>query len=189
MRGLALAFVMLGAAAFGCSPEQESPEVKAEVKAREAFARAAVVDAGAAHVLDVGARGDVVFDDGFSLVSYDPPDDFHGNPFRFMGQHSRMRVRAHEGHRMHIHVRGWLNEKVIRSKAVVALYLDGELLHDTGAVENGHWTIDADAKASMLAGRRWLDLVMTVSAVAFQWAEPPELRVVVINDVLWTELP
>lgn len=190
LASIVLALSLALAAGLGCSGKSQSAEVRAEIEAREAFARAAVVDAGAGGALEVGSRSDVRFEDGFSIVSYDPPDDFlHGNAFRWMGQRSHVRVRAHHEHPMHLRIRGWLNEKVIRSKPVVAVYLDGQLLRDTGAVEEGFWVLETDVSGPMLHDLRWLDLVLTISTVAFQWAEPPDLRIAVLNSVQWTELP
>lgn len=187
----ARACVVLLIAVFvlACSNKGPSPEVQAEGEAREAFARATALDAGARGALLVASRPDVLFEEGFSIVSYDPPNDYRNPAFRWMGQRGHVRLRGHADRPMTLKLTGWLHEKVIRTKAVVTLYLDGQLLHEVGAVENGHWWATVAVPPRMLHGSAWADLIIAVSAVSFHWSDPPALQVVVLSTLEWLETP
>lgn len=180
---------ILGAAVgtVACSRAEPSPELKAEVIARERFARGVAIDAGAERALGVGSRTDVLFEDGFSVVSYDPPDDFHNHAFRWMGARGHVRLAGHGAHAMRLSMEGYINEKVIRSKSVITVYLDGIRIFDAPADETGIWRMGVSLPADVLRHEGWMDLVLAVSAVGFFWAEPPELRVVVLNKLEWKE--
>jgi hypothetical protein len=179
----------LAACATGCGSKSRRADAEAEAAAREAFARAAAIDGGIGNALNVTSRADVLFEDGFSIVSYDPPDDYRAHAFRYMGQRGHVRVHSHGDKNMHFALRGWINEKVIRAKPVVTAYLGGLRIADTGAVEDGVWGLDVKVPAELLRDVDWVDVIVTVSAVAFHWGDPPELRVVVINSLEWWETP
>ena len=185
---VALALLVASCAA-GCSNKSRKAEAEAESAAREQFARTAVIDAGAARMLTVASRADVLFEEGFGIVSYDPPDDFHNAAFRWMGQRGHVRVHSHGDRAMHLKITGWLHEKVLRAKGVVSFYLDGRLIGDTGAVESGNWGFETVVPSAVVHGAGWMDLIIAVSTVAYHWSDPPELRVVVINDFEWWESP
>ena len=88
---------------------------------------------------------------------------------------------------MALEIVGYLNEKVIRSKAVVTAYLDGVPVAVAMAGEGGGWSINIVVPSERIRSTGWMDLFLTVSAVGFFWAEPPDLRVVVVSTVAWTE--
>jgi hypothetical protein len=184
----ALALLVMGTAA--CSTNEPRSDVQAENAARENHGRAVAIDAGAARALGVASRSDVIFDEGFGNVQYDPPDDYRNHAFRWMGQRGHIRLKSHGDRAMKLKVAGWLHEKVIRSKPVVTMFIDGSRIYDTGAVEeNGLWGAELVVGAGALRGSRWVDLVMTVSAVAYHWSDAPALMVVVVSNVEWSELP
>lgn len=172
---------------LGCSNVDSRSRVAREMEVREAVGRAAAVDAGAGRSLLVASREDVRFEAGFSVVEYDPPDDFRNHAFRWMGQRGSVRLRGHRSAAMRLTVNGWLNEKVIRSKGVITSYLNGWRLATTGAVENGHWFIATTVPVELTQKSEWLDLTMEVSAVAYHWSDVPALRVVVVTKLLWEE--
>jgi hypothetical protein len=186
---LLITTLMLAATALGCASKSRKAEAEAEATARDTFARAAVIDAGGGRALQVASRADVLFEDGFSIVSYDPPEDYHNAAFRWMGQRGHVRLHSHGDKPMHLAIRGWVNENVIRAKPVITVYLEGHRIWDTGAIENGAWGVDADVPPGMLRDSGWVDLIIGVSAVAFHWGEPPDLRVVVVNSLEWREAP
>lgn len=175
-------------AGLSCSSKAPRPEVEAENASREAHGRTAVEAEDAGRALGIGSRNDVLFEEGFSIVSYDPPNDYRNGAFRWMGQRGHVRLRGHGDHAMSLTLKGWLHELVIRAKGVVTVYLDGIRLFDTGAVEMGHWQAEVVVPSAILHGRGWSDLIITVSAVAFHWSEPPALQVVVLNALDWSEL-
>ncbi len=170
-----------------CAKANVSADMQREVDAREQLGRAVAVDAGASRALAVASRADVLFEEGFSNVEYDPPDDFRHHAFRWMGQRGHVRLKSHERRPMRLSVKGWLNEKVIRAKAVVTLYINGRRLGSSGAVEDGHWSLETVVPSSSQRTDGWLDLVVTVSAVAFHWSDAPTLRVVVVTGLEWRD--
>lgn len=189
----ALAFTAAAAAAsataIGCTDREARSKAHAEGVAGDGVAVKAVIDAGAVRALNVRSHGNVLFEDGFSIVSYDPPEDYRGHAFRWMGQRGHARVLSHGDKAMALRIVGWVNEKVIRAKPVVTVYLDGVRIWDTGAVENGAWGVQTVVPGALLKEGAWHDLIIAVSAVSFHWGEPPDLRVVVVSGLDWSEAP
>ena len=188
LRTLALA-LLVTVLAPACSTTEPNPAVQAEIASRESYAKALALDSGATTMLGVASRSNVLFEEGFSNIEYDPPNDFHNRAFRWMGKRGHIRLHSNGGRPATLKVTGWLHEKELRAKGVVALYLDGRYIRDTGAVEDGVWWIETLIQPELLRGARWHDLVITVSAVAYHWSDPPALHVVVINSVDWSEGP
>ena len=60
--------------ASGCTSRDRS-EVAREIADRERYAAAMLVDAGALSALHVSSSSNVRFEEGFSLIQFDPPDD------------------------------------------------------------------------------------------------------------------
>jgi hypothetical protein len=172
--------------AVGCSNPRSKDDVHAEDERRAAFARKAALEGDAGSALLVASRPDVLFEEGFSIVTFDL---VRNAGFRWMGQRGHVRLKAHEGRPMLLKLTGWTNESVIRSKPIVAVYLNGQRILDTGPVEMGHWGGEVVVPGEILQGSSWRDLIITVSAVAFHWADPPALQVVVLNSLEWTESP
>ena len=180
----------LVACVAACGNRERANEIEAETAARESFGRAIVIDAGAGRALGAASRSDVLFEDGFANLQYDPPDDYRNHAFRWMGQRGHVRLKSHGERPMKLKISGWLHEKVIRARPVVTLYVDGGRLYDTGAVpDDGLWGAEVTVGPGAMRGAQWIDLVITVSAVAFHWSDPPALNVVVVNRLEWSELP
>lgn len=182
------AFWIAGALLFaggvlGCSKTRNDSE---EARKRNELVWAVALDAGSARALGVSSRPDILFEEGFSLISYDPPDDFHNHAFRWMGQNGHLRVRAHGPKPMKVGVFGWVNEKVIRAKPVMSLLVNGKLIATTGAVEDGHFQLEAVVDPELMP-TSWNDVNVTASAVGFHWADPPNLRVIVVYRFDWHE--
>lgn len=190
-RHLARLFVLACVAGLldaGCSAKEPKPEVAAESADRERVGHEAAIDAGAARELGIGSRNDVLFDEGFSIVSYDPPSSYKNHAFRWMGQRGHVRLHA-PGHRPRLlKLVGWVDEHVIRTKPVLVLYLNGHRLFDMPPIEeHGHWHLETLVPAELMPKAGWYDLLITLNAVAFHWADPPKLSVAVLNDLQWTE--
>lgn len=181
-RAAHVAVVVFACSAIGCSREH-----KGEVARREAFAYAHAVDAGAARLWGVSSNSQVHFEEGFSLPMFDPEGDFRNHAFRYVGQRARARVRAHDGP-MRLVIHGWINEKVIRSKPVVSLYLRGTQVGSSGVVESGTFSVGGVVPPFVTEGEEWVDVDLVVSTVAFYWAEPPELRVALVTNLEWSPL-
>lgn len=182
-----LAALALVAATTACE-RATPPAVEHENARREAYAHTIAQDAGCAGNFNVASTNDIHYVEGFSVLLHDPPDDFHAPAFRWMGQNGRVRLKSHGNRPMHLSIVGWAHEKVLMTRPVVSLYVDGNFIHSTGQVpEGGHWRFDVDVPAPLLANRPWVELRIAVNAVAFHWADPPELRVIVVNELHWTE--
>jgi hypothetical protein len=180
----------LAALAAGCSKGGPAPEVEAEVARREAFAHALALDAGQETAWGVSSRSDVRFEDGLSFVQYDPPDDFRGRAFRFMGQRATIRLAPRGDRPMRLLVYGWIDTKAIRTRPVVSAFIDGRLVATNGPVEpEGVWGIDTVIAPEILGGKRWVNLVLVLSSVAFHWDEPPVLKVAVLTGLEWEPAP
>lgn len=171
-----------------CSKAAPDAELAAEIARRESFAKSALEDAGAARAFGVSSTSEIFFEEGFSQITFDPPEDYRNHAFRWMGPHAHVRLKSHGDRRMKLQVIGWVNEKVVRSKAVISLFLDGELLTTTGAIENGHYWAEAVVAPERL-GRPFVDLDIETNAVAFHWAEPPKLQVALVYKFTWAEAP
>lgn len=171
-----------------CGKPKSDPKLEQEIRERDDFARAVVVDAGASRALKVASRTDALFEEGFSAISYDPPDDWHNHAFRWMGQNGHVRLKMHGDRTMKIKLGGWVNEKVIRAKPVISAYIDGQFIGTTGAVESGHFFLEADVPSALARGKDWVDLNITSNAVAYHWGDPPDLKVIVFYNLEWYEL-
>jgi hypothetical protein len=185
-----LAALALAALAGACSKDGSTPEVEAEIARREAFAHALALDAGENTAWGVSSRSDVRFGDGLSFVQYDPPHDFRGRAFRFMGQRATIRLAPRDDRPMRLFVYGWLDTKALRTRPVVSAFIDGRLVATIGPVEpEGHWMIDTVISSDVLGGKRWVNLVLVLSSVAFHWDEPPVLKVAVLTGLEWEPAP
>ena len=175
---------LLGLTSAGCSKPNRSAELRAEVVKRQNFARKVAEDADAGRMLEVASSADAIFDDGFSAIMYDPPDDFHNHAFRWMGKNAHVRLHVVDGAPKHLVVAGWAHEKVIRAKPVISAYIDGTFIATTNAIEDGHFRIDVTVTPDLLK-REWVDLNLFCNAVSFHWGEPPDLRVLVLYHFEW----
>ncbi len=188
-----LAFALASAlVALGCSkaPTDADAKIAAEAALREAYGRSVAIDAGAERMLKVASRTDVMFEEGFGMVLYDPPEDFHNHAFRWMGKNGHVRVRRHGDKAMKLLVKGWFHEKVIKTRPVITAYLDGQYLEESKRVADGpHWELEKIIPPWMFRDREWVDLNLLCNAVGFHWSDPPQLNVVVVYDFEWTELP
>jgi hypothetical protein len=188
MRRFLSALVILAVAPIAACAKERPPAVREEAARREALAHALAVDAGAASSWGVSSRSEVLFQEGFSIIEHDPPGSFRNPGFRWMGPRGRVRVKSHGDRPMRLRLHGWAHEKEIKARPVISVYVDGRLVADTGAVpEDGLWGIDTVVPAELLRDRAWVDVSIRASAVAYHWAEPPDLRVIVLGGFFWEE--
>ena len=188
MRTRAGLFVLAGLAASGCETrKEEDPRVSEEIERREAYAKALLVDSGAS-AYKVGNTADVHFQDGFSIVQFDPPDDWRSHAFRWMGQRGQVRLRTRGDAPMRLKVGGWVNEKVIDTKPLIRLYIDGQPIFPKGpgvVDDNQFFIYEVDVDPTLFHGKEWVNLDIVSSAVAWHWSDPPELRVLVLFEFDW----
>jgi hypothetical protein len=193
MRPLLLVGFLLSANAIACSKSGEDPYA-AETAQREAFAKARLEEVDAGRAWGVSSTSEIQFDEGFGMLSYDPPDQtkspsFYNHAFRWMGQNAHIRLKAHGTHPMKVVVAGWLHENVTRTRPVINVFVDGYYAGSSGLVEKaGHYWIDLTIPSWMFR-RPWVDLTLRTNAVGFHWGDPPQLNVALVYKFSWTEAP
>jgi len=85
---------------------------------------------------------------------------------------------------------GWVDEKVLKTRPVLTLYIDGRVLGSPrDPIENGFYYFESEVPADMLAGKEWVDLNMVLSSVAWHWHDPPNLAVAVLFRFDWRRFP
>jgi hypothetical protein len=169
----------------------DDPKIKAEVEAREAFARRMLLAEDAGRALGLSSTKDIQFDEGFSMITYFPPDHFRDHAVRWMGQNAHIRLHGHPGKSMKLHIGGWANTDVLRTRPFLVLFIDGERLGQIGPVPpefQGHFWFDIVVPPEKLT-REWVDLNIKANCVAFHWADPPTLQVLQMYNFEWTEVP
>lgn len=187
MRSPLIALALAVTVCAGCSKDR-SAEVAAETARREEFRVALLRDAGANGALEMSSSSEVLFQDGFWVMQYDPPEDMKGIAFRWIGQNARARLRTHGDKPMDLELAGWIHTKVLMTRPVVSAYVDGQLVGDSGVVPpEGGYGIKARVTPDMLRGKTWVDLVLTVSSVSWHWSDPPDVRVAHVSHFVWTE--
>lgn len=182
---------VLGALPFvlgGCSKKEPSAEVAREMAQREAFAHELVIDAGASRAWFMSSRSDVLFEEGFSALTFDPDRDMKGHPFRWMGANNHVRLKGHGGHAMRLFVHGWTDYNAIKTHPIVSIYIDGRHFGSVQVTEDNLWGITTIVPADVLT-RPWVDLTISLSSIAFHWLDAPYLKVAVLNGLEWTEEP
>ena len=162
--------------------------VSEEVKAREAYGKSVLFAEDAGRGYGVSSTSEIMFEEGFSQISYDPQEDFRQHAFRWIGQNAHVRLKPHPGRAMKLHIQGWVNDKVLRTYPTMILYLDGEPIRTEGPIEKGHYWIDVIVEPEHLR-REWVDLSIRLNAVGFHWSEPPVLMVALVYNFAWTEQP
>jgi hypothetical protein len=182
MRRWILALALLLAA---CKTNND--DVRTEVLRREAYGRRAALAGDAGRILNVASTSNFIFEEGFSIIRHDPPDNYRNHAFRWMGKNGHVRLKGHDGAPMHLKVTGWVDERVIRARPVIEVSIDGRFIQRIGPIDGGHFWLETVVQPEVLHGADWVDLDIMVSAVAFHWAEPPELQVVVIYGFEWDE--
>ncbi len=181
--------VALGLGLSACTKPYDD---SADVKAREAFAKKAVFEEDAGRMWNVASTSEVQFEQDFSIIMYDPPDDFRAHAVRWMGQNAHVRLKTHGPKKMKLVIKGWVNEKVLRTHPVITLYIDGQYLPyyypaKVEAIKDHYW-IEAEVPARMLQ-REWVDLNIRLNSIGWHWSEPPNLQVAVLYGFSWEEAP
>lgn len=172
-------------AALALGACKRDPRVGEEIERREAYARSLLLDAGGTGALGVGNSVNIHFVDGFSKVEFDPEGDWRGRAFRHLGKRGRVRLRVGD-EPMHLRVGGWANEKVLRTRPSVSMYLDNVPISSGFIDEKGVFGFDGDLDPALTRGKEYVYLDIVPSTVGWHWAEPPELKVFLVFDVgLW----
>jgi hypothetical protein len=188
MRSFAVLGLCASALATSCRDKPVDPAVTAEIAARGEFAKRLLLEEDAGTLLGISSSPDIMFEEGFSQILYDPQRQWRAHPFRWIGQNAHVRLRPHPGKAMRLHIQGWASANELRTKPQVALYIDGERLKLDEPVEHEHFWIDVDVPPQMLR-REWVDLNIRLNTVAWHWDDPPMLAVANIYNFTWTDLP
>ncbi|MBN9163148.1 MAG: hypothetical protein BGO98_36640 [Myxococcales bacterium 68-20] len=190
IRSLVMMSALATCAALGCSKKRPDPEATSEIARREAYARALLVDGGAV-AYRIGSNADVQFADGFSIVQFDPADDWRSHAFRWMGPKGHVRLRTQGNEPMRLKLGGWVNEKVIDTKPEIRLYIDGQPLSPQAPSlvdQNQFFVFEVDVDPTLFHGQEWVNLDIVASAVAWHWSDAPELKVIVVFELGWERL-
>lgn len=189
----ALTFAALSS---GCSRSDKLAPYASEIAEREAFAKNVLVDAGASRALGVSSTAEIQFDEGFGILSFDPPGDLlpdggiaphlFNHAFRWMGQNATARLKTRGGKAMKLLVAGWAHHGVIQAKPVISAYIDGHYIDSVGPIEAGHYWLETVVPPSVMR-REWVDLTLRTNAVGFHWSDVPELNVLNVYRFEWTE--
>jgi len=180
------------AAVAGCSKGEKVDPYADEVREREAFAKKLLVGADAGRALSVASRSDVQFEEGFGVLSFETDKEdghpsFTNHAFRWMGQNAHVRLKSHGQRPMKLVLVGWVHKKVVETQPTIHLYLDGVHVGSSASISpEGHYWIETIVPEWAIR-REWLDLIVRTNAVAYHWADPPELKVLNIYRFEWTE--
>lgn len=183
LRGLA--GLILAGSLVACR-KHPSADVAREIARREAFAHELIIDAGASRAWAMSSRSDVLFEDGFSVLMYDPPNNFLNHAFRWMSATNHVRLKSHGARPMRLFMHGWNDPKALKTRPEVTAYIDGQVVGTTGTDEAGLWGLEVIVQPEMLQNT-WVDLTITLSAVAFHWIDAPYLKVAMLNGLQWDE--
>jgi hypothetical protein len=186
LRALLTCCAVVGSAFLiaSCSKAQPDEHVLAEIHARQDYAKRMLLTEDAGRTLSVASSPDIMFEEGFSMISTNPPENFRAHAVRWMGQNAHVRLRAHPGRRMKLHFGGWVNESVIKAHPFMTVYLDGERIGTVGPIQLDHYWFDVVLPPEKLH-REWVDLNIRTNAIAFHWGDPPTLTVVQIYNFKW----
>lgn len=188
IRPRSASILVLASLGLACEAPSPSAEVVRELGRREAFAEALAVDAGARRAWMLSSRSDVLFEEGLSALEYDPPFQFREHAMRWMGQRCHIRLKRHDGRSMRLFIYGWVDLKAVKTRPLISAQLDGRLLATVRVPEDGLWGMDLVVPPDALR-TTWGDLQITLGSVAFHWADPPGLKVALLNGLSWTEAP
>jgi hypothetical protein len=183
------------------------PDTREEIRRRDAFANAVAIDAGARGVALANAP-DLRYESGFSDVLYDEEmlekcwparsdlqcarrwmfAGYRKTPFRWLGAHANLRVRAHGAHPMCFAVHGWVDQQALHTTPYLSAYVDGHVLATVDIVpEDGSFTLEGVVSPAQLAGHEWIGVTLDLSTVGWHWLDIRELRVAVVDRVSWSE--
>lgn len=180
MRRIALLLLL-----SACGAPRRHPE---ELE-REAYARKLVEREKVQNSFRLASSYDVRFETGFSGIGYDPVEDMQAKAFRWIGQHSFVRLRPHGAKDMKLAIYGWIDVKTIHTKPAVTAYIDGQIIADMVVGDDGGFALVGTAPGDLLAGKTWVVLEIDVSSVGWHWFDPPALMVANINYFDWSEAP
>jgi hypothetical protein len=140
-------------------------------------------------------RHDVRFEDGFSPIAFENPDDhiiewyetcsgcvpMRGQPVRWINRRAHLRVRGDQD--MRLVLDGRIAVKTIYTRPRVEVMIDGRDLGSWVVEADGWFHLEATVAAAALDG--WTDLYITVSSVSEPWREPGDLRAAELDVVRW----
>lgn len=169
---------------LACSRSEPDAAVAEEIARRDAF-RVAMLDAeDAGRARSVSSRPDVMFEEDFTRVFFDPATSFRNHAYRWMGRRAHIRLKTQGDRPMRVRALGWLDRKILYTKPFVTFSIDGQFVYETPPTEDGHFWGEFIVKPELLR-TEWVDLVIAPSSIAFHWAAPPNLSVAVLYKFDW----
>ncbi len=183
------ALVVALLATQACHGAEEKRRSEEETTRRYAYVAKLAEREGAMAAYKVMSRGDVHFEDGFSDMDFDPPSDIHGKSFRWVGRRAHLLLKRHGDRKMHLLIAGWANLKVIDTRPIFSVRFNGAIVSSDPATTDGAFGTDVTIEPSRFGGAEWADVYLQLSAVAFDWVNPPALKVALVTEVSWDEAP
>jgi hypothetical protein len=177
--------VAASVAATGCGSRHVPTD---EEVRRDAFVRDLMHREGMDAIYGVSSRADVRFEQGFSGIVFDPPSDYRGKPFRWIGQRGVVRVASHGDKTMNLGAYGWVDPKVLLTRPVVSMSIDGQFVSQAVVDEKGLFWVGSAIPAPIVAKADWLTVDINLSSIAFHWADTQDLHVANILFFRWEEL-
>jgi hypothetical protein len=187
--GIVLA-ALLAVSGLGCGRRTVSDEQAREEARREEFRLHVLATEDAGRTGDVSSRPDVVFEDGFTKIMFDPTDDFRGHAFRWLGPNAHVRLKSHGNKRMRLHFKGWLDLNKIQTWPVITVFINGVAVKKPlPPVEFSFFEFESEISPDAFEGHEWADLHIVVASVAWHWLDAKQLSVAIIDDFDWVEVP
>ena len=181
-----LAPLVLGQALLACRSERTT-STQQEVGDRNRLIEKEAALIKADRAFWVSNRPEIRFLWGFSLISYDPKDDFHNRAFRWIGAKSVLSLRS-SSVPMQLQINGWVDNNALRTKPTLSLYVDKRILATTEPLD-GIFEIKALIPPEWMQNADFTKVEVVLSSVAFHWVDPPELKVALFTHVSWRPTP
>lgn len=182
--------ILAALAVAACSKKPVPEEIATEAALRDAFRSKVLREEDAGRAEAVSSRPDVVFEDGFGKVLYDPPDNYRNVAIRWMGQNAHARLKSHGDKRMRLRIVGWVDDKHLLTWPYLTVFLDGMPVGaPLGPIDKGFYWFEAEVPPEMFRGQEWADLNVRLSTVAYHWYDPPDLGVALVSRFDWEEIP
>ena len=172
-----------------CQRAEEQRKTEEETARRYDYVAKLAEREGAKAAYKVMSRGDIRFEDGFSEMDFDPPGDVRNKAFRWIGRRAHFLLKRHGDKKMRLLVAGWANLKVIDTRPIFSVRFNGSIVASDPATAEGAIGTDVVVEPSRFGGGEWADVYLQLSSVGYDWANPPALKVALVTEVSWTEVP
>jgi hypothetical protein len=192
-RAVCVAAAIAAGAVAGCG--SPSAAVERESAARDAFIRRLAEKEGMQDAWSLITRNDVRFEDGFSVLVFERPNDFNlewysvcegcvpvrGTGIKWMNRRAHLRLRGTTD--MRLELEGRVAVDTVFTRPRVGVTVDGTVLDSVVVAPDGRFRFSGVVPASALDG--WVDAYITISSVSEPWREPGDLRAAALEHLRW----